>query len=264
MTMIDYDYENDILTLVNKKGTTDSMAIGSMIFDYNKDNEIISIEILDATKFFESFTVAKSDFKNFKRVKPSKEDLKGVKQAELVTVKSHEWSENKQLDWHHIIITLEIGDRKIKIQKEVCIPYAELPEPETEKEINIDWDDFEDMVEVLHEKLKDNKELKYIYPIARGGYCLGVRLSHLLGLKMIDEYKVSCVNKYNNNKEVLVCDDTSDKGNTLLPFRKSFRIATLHYRPTSKVEPNYYATKLKKGDMRWVNYPWEKKIGDGK
>ena len=54
------------------------MAIGSMIFDYNKDNEIISIEILDATKFFESFTVAKDDFKNFKNERRNKKETNRI------------------------------------------------------------------------------------------------------------------------------------------------------------------------------------------
>ena len=252
MTVKTYEIEEDILTLVNKPRTVDSMAIGNIIFDYDKNDNIIAIEIMNATKFFRSFSLSKTD-------------LKMVKNAELTTIKSQEWSENKQINWHHIIIILELKDKKIKIEKEICIPCAGLCAKES-KNIEFDWYDFEDAVEVLYHKLKLNKDLKYIYSIPRGGCVLGVRLSHLLDLKIID--KETFISEEFNllNHQILICDDISDKGDTLSKFKKrNVKIATLHYRPTSKVEPDYYAIKIKQGDMRWVNYPWEAKIkGDKK
>ena len=245
MTIKTYDIEEDILTLANKPRTVDSMAIGKMIFDCDKNDNIVAIEIMNATKFFKSFSL-------------SKVNMNEIENIELITSKSSEWSENKNINWHHIIIIIEIKDKKIRIEKEICIPCTELYPKET-KEINFDWYDFEYAAEDLYEKLKDNKDLKYIYPIPRGGLILGVRLSHLLNLKMMDE--ALFVSGTVSGKQILVCDDISDKGDTLLRFKNmDIKIATLHYRPTSKVEPDYYATKIKENDMRWVNYPWKAKI----
>jgi hypothetical protein len=64
-----------------------------------------------------------------------------------------------------------------------------------------------------------------------------------------------------HNKRVLVVDDVADHGGTLILVRKSLeeagvaetRLATLHYKPWSKIKPDYYARELK----AWIVYPWE-------
>ena len=40
------------------------------------------------------------------------------------------------------------------------------------------------------------------------------------------------------------------------------QIATWHYKPESKIVPNFYATKLSIKDKRDVLYPWEKEHDD--
>jgi len=63
------------------------------------------------------------------------------------------------------------------------------------------------------------------------------------------------------NKRILVVDDVSDTGNSLIlaanlmkkKHVKEFKIATLHYKPWSEYKPDYYIDETDK----WIIYPWE-------
>jgi hypoxanthine phosphoribosyltransferase len=60
---------------------------------------------------------------------------------------------------------------------------------------------------------------------------------------------------------VLVVDDVADRGDSLILARKHVqgtgasetRLATLHYKPWSKLKPDYYAFEYRS----WIMYPWE-------
>lgn len=62
-------------------------------------------------------------------------------------------------------------------------------------------------------------------------------------------------------KRVLVVDDVSDQGDSLLAIDRlvlrlgvtEVRTATIHYKPWSKLKPDYY---VKETDS-WIIYPWE-------
>jgi len=60
-------------------------------------------------------------------------------------------------------------------------------------------------------------------------------------------------------KKVLLVDDVSDTGHSLalavrsLKGAKEIRTATLHFKPHSIFEPDYYVAKTDK----WIVYPWE-------
>lgn len=63
-------------------------------------------------------------------------------------------------------------------------------------------------------------------------------------------------------KTLLVVDDVADSGKSLQLIKKHLlakgakevKIATLHYKSTSIVKPDYYA----KETTEWLSYPWEK------
>ncbi|MCX6778267.1 MAG: phosphoribosyltransferase [Candidatus Micrarchaeota archaeon] len=63
-------------------------------------------------------------------------------------------------------------------------------------------------------------------------------------------------------KKVLIVDDVSDTGGSLMLVRKMIkergakdvRIATLHYKPHSKLKPEYFIVRT----SAWVVYPWER------
>jgi hypoxanthine phosphoribosyltransferase len=62
-------------------------------------------------------------------------------------------------------------------------------------------------------------------------------------------------------KRVLIIDDVADRGDSLILARKhvvelgarEVRVATLHYKPWSKIKPDYYALEYRS----WIVYPWE-------
>jgi len=64
-------------------------------------------------------------------------------------------------------------------------------------------------------------------------------------------------------KKVLIVDDVADSGESLKLVKahvsqqgaKETRVATLYYKPWSKVKPDYYARET----SRWVVFPWETK-----
>ena len=60
-------------------------------------------------------------------------------------------------------------------------------------------------------------------------------------------------------KKVLLIDDVSDTGESLLEAKKALkgarevRIACLHFKPHSKLKPDYFVGKT----SAWIVYPWE-------
>ena len=101
----------------------------------------------------------------------------------------------------------------------------------------------------VHEISKEARKRKYsgIYGIPRGGLVPAVMLSHKL--------KVPLLSTLSEVKNVLIVDDISDTGKTLLEFKKrGYDIATLFYKEGSLVKPNFW--KYKK-DTDWIVFPWE-------
>jgi hypothetical protein len=112
----------------------------------------------------------------------------------------------------------------------------------SEDKIYISWSDLEKLVEVLCEKISQEK-YSSIYGIPRGGLIPAVLVSHKLGIPVVDKI-------YDNT---IVIDDICDSGLTL--NNKHKYTATLHYRKTSVYKPTYYASEL--DNDNWIVYPWE-------
>ena len=118
---------------------------------------------------------------------------------------------------------------------------------------------FERAVEEIALQIKaKGKKYKYVYGIPRGGLILAVRLSHYMGMELIDS--TSEKHFAGEKDKVLIVDDISDSGNTLKPYNDSgFDIATIYYKEgTSTVKPTYYARTNKERITFW----WELKQGE--
>jgi len=114
------------------------------------------------------------------------------------------------------------------------------------------WEQFERGCQLLARQIKNSGFDFYgIYGIPRGGLVLAVRLSHLLKLKLFTKSP-----RLFNLRRVLIVDDISDTGKTLLSFKKEgFKIATLHYHLDTEVKPDFHVHI--KHD-KWIEYPWER------
>ena len=117
-----------------------------------------------------------------------------------------------------------------------------------DNKIYLSWDDLEDLVDKLCEKIiTELPNIDLVHGIPRGGLIPAVMVSHKLGLPFV---KAILPN-------TLVIDDIADSGVTLKNIVGCYT-AVLHYKPhTSCVKPNIYAKKHD-GD-EWIIYPFERK-----
>ena len=123
-----------------------------------------------------------------------------------------------------------------------------------DNKIYLSWDDIEDLVEVLCEKITKTPNLTHITGLSRGGLIPAVLISHKLGLPYTDKVLFSDDDKIRNT---VVIDDICDSGVTL-KNQEGIITAVLHYKPhTSCFLPTIYAVKHH-GD-EWIIYPWERK-----
>ena len=107
------------------------------------------------------------------------------------------------------------------------------------------YEDFEKDAKKLASILK-NIYFKNIYAMPRGGFILGVRLSHLLGIPMVPSTKYI-------GKDTLIVDDIVHFGTTLIKYKR-YNIACLHFNSDcSSFKPRFYAHKT----SEYIVYPWE-------
>lgn len=140
------------------------------------------------------------------------------------------------------------------------------------------WDDIERMCEQLGKKCSTfNPEI--LIGISRGGLVPVRILSDILDNKNIAIMKIEFYKSIGqtkdfptitqplstdvNKKNVLIVDDVADTGRSLAVAKehikgkkaRDVKIAVLHYKPSSIVNPDYYIQKT----TAWIVYPWEKR-----
>lgn len=143
--------------------------------------------------------------------------------------------------------------------------------------LKITWSEVENLCTSLHNQINSN-EIDWIVGISRGGLVPAVILSHKMDKPLytigLSSYKkdvkvggdfhvygldpafyVNC-----RKKRILIVDEVCDSGETIVALKDLFarcttippKFATLHYKPTAIVVPDFYA--LETSD--WINYPW--------
>jgi hypoxanthine phosphoribosyltransferase len=116
----------------------------------------------------------------------------------------------------------------------------------------LSWDDIEDAVERLATNIKaNNASIEAITGLPRGGLIPAVMLSHKLDIPYIDAN--GNFEEYDN---ILIVDDICDSGHTLKQHHQFFTTATLHYKTSAVVEPDFW-WKLA-SENEWIVYPWER------
>lgn len=141
--------------------------------------------------------------------------------------------------------------------------------------IMMSWDDVEKAVTALATTLEREFVPDMIVGIARGGLIPAVRLSHLLGDKLLRMIHIKFYKDIDLRQErpelladvgklpkkVLLVDDVADTGETLEFVlkhvkemgAKEVKVATIAYKPKSRVKPDYYVFETDK----WIVFPWE-------
>jgi len=113
------------------------------------------------------------------------------------------------------------------------------------------WEEFDKAVNIIADRIKDNKyNPKMIYGIPRGGLALALSLSHKMNVPIINGLGF-------RSRRILVVDDVSDSGNTLMNYARDCLTATIHLRQGSKFIPDIWV--YERPDNSWIVYPWENK-----
>lgn len=113
------------------------------------------------------------------------------------------------------------------------------------------WEDIENDINILCNKLKDRK-FQFITGLPRGGLIPAVLISHKLDIT----YKSLNLSKAIIEGRYLLVDDVADSGETLVDKKYDGYVkATLHYKKHSLIKPDYYAREIP-NDV-WIVYPWE-------
>jgi uncharacterized protein len=140
----------------------------------------------------------------------------------------------------------------------------------------VSWDEYHVLTRTLADTiLSDGNKIDEIIAISRGGLTLGHLLTDLLRVPI----STFTIQSYSNiqeqgqvkitkplttpihDKNVLLVDDVSDSGKTLIRALeylktqqpKSVRTLTLFYKPRSQYKPDYFA----KTTSAWILFPYE-------
>ena len=131
----------------------------------------------------------------------------------------------------------------------------------------VSWNEIENLVNGLYERLKD-ENIDKVVGIARGGLIPGVMLSHKLGAgfeplewqtrdgEFQDRIKANGFNK--NLKGTIFVDDICDSALTIKQIKAiipNSRWAVLHQK--ADIELDFVGERLHNNDKRWIVYPWE-------
>jgi len=142
------------------------------------------------------------------------------------------------------------------------------------------WEKIEEMCGKLAEQVKDSSfKPEILIGISRGGWIPTRILSDMLNVykvasigvvfytgtgKTMEKPKLTQeLNVDIRGKRVLLVDDVADTGESLLLAKEKvlalgpseLKIATLNYKPKSKVKPDFYVEET----TNWLVYPWEKR-----
>ena len=142
----------------------------------------------------------------------------------------------------------------------------------------VSWDDIQSSALTLANKVSESGFYpEMIVGIARGGWVVARILSDLLDVKDLASVKIEFYKGVNDKEKtpkitqpisespkgklVLIADDVADSGESLLLARRHIedqgaratKMATIHLKPWSKVQPEYYVSVTDS----WVMYPWE-------
>lgn len=146
------------------------------------------------------------------------------------------------------------------------------------EQLTLSWDEVERAAKTLANSIKRDFDPDIIVGVARGGLIPAVRLSHLLGDKLLRIIHVKYYKRANVRLKklevladieriqgkVLLVDDVADTGMSLEFLlehlkgkgAKETRTATIAYKPGSRLKPDYFVYETDK----WIVFPWEEAL----
>jgi xanthine phosphoribosyltransferase len=144
---------------------------------------------------------------------------------------------------------------------------------------NIVWNEFQEDVDVLIDRLHSLGKWEGIIAISRGGLVPAVMISHGLGIQTFNIVRVKSYTGIKQQGEIeildlplleriqrskvnlasyLVIDDLVDSGSTMFSLRSylfSATFATVYAKPNGLAQIDVFARQVEQ-DV-WLNFPWE-------
>ena len=153
----------------------------------------------------------------------------------------------------------------------------------TDKKI-IDWPQYFELCNLIVDQIKTSGIIfTDIIGLARGGLIPAQYIAYKLGIRRVHSFGISTYSEkderlpdneiliyqrvtapFNKECKVLVIDDIADSGRSLIRcinfhydffHSDGYKTCTLHYKPSSKFKPDFYATEIKDSD--WIVYPYD-------
>lgn len=146
------------------------------------------------------------------------------------------------------------------------------------KFLYLTWNDVQRLAEEIADKIKEDEyKPDILIAVSRGGLGPARIISDQLNNRKLASLQINYYSGLNEKLEkpevlfplnadvrglkVLVIDDVSDSGHSLIAVKKyveekgaaEVKLATLHYKPWSRYKPDYFAEEVE----RWILYPWE-------
>ena len=109
---------------------------------------------------------------------------------------------------------------------------------------NLTWQQFDSAVKIIASRYVSGS-LTGVYGVPRGGLCLGVALSHELGLPLLQDCKPGC----------LVVDDVYETGKTLQAIRNQMDARFVVW--VTKCSPDWWGAVITMPNDEWLVFPWE-------
>jgi hypothetical protein len=124
--------------------------------------------------------------------------------------------------------------------------------------IEIEWQTIDTAIGKLVSDIQaSGEDYTALYGIPRGGLIAAVMLSHRLDVPLLMSMEDVMLFQHQGRK-VLVVDDISDSGKTLIAYRDTYDIATVCVREhTTETQPRFKGFSV--NHDKWLVFPWETK-----
>ena len=123
------------------------------------------------------------------------------------------------------------------------------------------YDLFVKDTQLLVDKCRDF-EPEILLAVARGGLTLAHLMSQAMDMRNLYTFNIFNIPDVSHAKKVLIVDDIVDSGETIREILKvlnekfpnvEFRLATLFYKKTAVLKPDYYIKEAN----QWIDFFWE-------
>ena len=139
-----------------------------------------------------------------------------------------------------------------------CLEFTKITQLPKSNVLNVSYEEVDRLCDLIVKQIEGSHRIFLdIVTVAYGGIIPSAILGYKLGINQIHIIHKPIKTPFMFTPTMLFCDDCVDLGSTLnaVISMANMRpaIATLYYKPTSTIIPNYYGDET----LKWIQFPWE-------